>query len=162
MSFRATVREVLSKQGVDCSLDDLEGFNDSVLVKWTGLPHPKDMKGLTIMFEGETSPYARMDAKGLKVSLRSMKNPDSVVINSNKICVSLEFGLDAPCVVWLFSKHNFTRKSLAVAISMQYRKIFDDRKRYKVWCAKLSYIHLYAIYFDFVKDMYRLDVDLQN
>ena len=172
MEFRNIVREVLSQRGIHCSIQDLESFSDTELSAFTGLPCPREisskpcqscnMPELTITFEGENSPYVRMDRKGLKMSLKHMKEKTSTVIYSHKIRVEVDFGLDAPLVAWLFTKRNFTRESLAVARSMQYRKIFDNRQRYKVWCSKLAYVHLYAIYYDKVKNVYRLDVDLHN
>lgn len=164
MDFRTVVREVLRNQGVSCSAKFLSRFSDKTLAEMTNLPEPDDLSRTeTITFEGETSPYVRMDPKGLKSSLMAMKDKDSIVLASKKIRVEFDFGMRSKCIVWLFTEGNsFTRQSLATAISKQYRKIFSDRKRYKVWCAKLSYVHLYAIYFDPVKNVYMLDVDLHN
>ena len=143
-------------------MKDLSRLNDQTLAYLTDLPAPDDLSKTseTITFEGGTSPYARMDPKGLKASLKSMKNKNEIVVTSKKMRVEFDFGLDLPCIVWLFT--DGTRESLVTAISMQYRKIFSNRQRYRVWCAKLSYIHLFAIYYDREKNVYRLDVDLHN
>jgi hypothetical protein len=116
----------------------------------------------TITFEGSTSPYVRMDQKGFKASLKDMKDKDSTVIESRKVRVQFDFFLDTPITVWLLAKRKFTRESLALAISMQFRKFFENKNKHKIWCDKLAHIHLYAIYFDVVKNLYRLDLDLHN
>ncbi len=165
MDFRSVVKEVLCNQGVQCSVKDFSRLSDETLAEMTGLPAPKDLAKTpeTITFEGKTSPYVHMDPKGLKASLKAMKDKKRIVVNSKKIRCEFDFGMDSPRIVWLLAKGScFTRESLATAISMQYRKIFSNRNRYRVWCAKLSYVHLFAIYFDPDKNVYRLDVDLQN
>ena len=169
MSFREVVQHVLDRRGMHCSAEFLSQFSDEKLAEVSGLPSPDKLakvsaKQETITFEGDTSSYVRMDLKGLQSCLKGMKAKNKRVIASSKIRVEFDFGLDQPYIVWLFAEDalGFTRKSLATAISKQYIKLFSDKKRYRVWCAKLSHVHLFAIYFDPDKNVYRLDVDLHN
>jgi len=146
-------------------VDDLKRFSDDILSDWTGLPLPnKQLKTVkrAITFEGSTSPYVRMDPKGFKASLKDMKDKGSTVIDCQKIRVQFDFFLETPITMWLLSKRKFTRESLAYAISMQFRELFDNKKKHRIWCTKLAHIHLYAVYFDAAKNLYRLDIDLQN
>lgn len=171
MEFRNFAFQVLKTMGSPIKKKQVYGMSIDEICALTSLPAPHKKQNHTITFTGydknedKNLEYLRVDAVGLKRTLKYMTNKKEIVITKPQIKVVFEFEFDKGPFTRKFianKKKGFTREYIAKKIAKEYQRLFSNRKKNGVWVESLKHVGIHVMYYDPKSNRYVLDNDINE